>query len=93
MCVCVQTREDFKLLHASDWTRTMSSGYKIKGHQRSRSAKPYERKAVSTNKTIQVRRKQSIEIFQVCVVCGVSRLYFSPNYVRVHCHDIFFKFL
>ena len=46
----------------------MSSGYKIKGHQRSRSAKPYERKTVSIYKSEQVRRR----------VCGVSRVYFHP---------------
>ena len=41
----------------------MSSGYKIKGHQRSRSAKPYERKSVSTHKVSTQKAKD----FSMCV--------------------------
>ena len=56
----------------------MSSGYKIKGHQRSRSAKPYERKTVSNR----------INFKCVCV-CPVNRLYyFSPKCFTI----IIFKF-
>lgn len=70
----------------------MSSGYKIKGHQRSRSAKPYERKTVSIYHT---NYKQTlIEESNSASLCVVSvGLFFSPSYVRVHLGIIFKLFV